>query len=181
MTGRNGGLGRAGDEPARTPQAVPEAALGVPDPADALLSRPGFLVRRLHQIHSAMFAEECAAYGVTPVQYSLMTLLEHAPGIDQGRAAAGLSLDRFTTADVVKRLETAGLLRTERGRDRRAKSLFLSRQGSRLLDEMQASAQRAHDRLVEGLPPRQREQFVRNLRRLVDLHGAAGDAAPRIR
>ena len=32
-----------------------------------LWSRPGFLVRRLNQIHYAMFFEECAESGITPV------------------------------------------------------------------------------------------------------------------
>ena len=34
----------------------------------SLMRRPGFLVRRLHQIHLALFAEECAAFDLTPVQ-----------------------------------------------------------------------------------------------------------------
>ena len=32
-----------------------------------LQERPGFLIRRLHQIHVALFIEECAADSVTPV------------------------------------------------------------------------------------------------------------------
>jgi len=32
-----------------------------------LASRPGFLIRRLHQIHLSLFAEECASFKVTPV------------------------------------------------------------------------------------------------------------------
>ena len=39
-----------------------------------LSDRPGFLVRRLHQIHLALFAEECAGLDITPVQYSIMTV-----------------------------------------------------------------------------------------------------------
>ena len=35
--------------------------------------RPGFLLPRLYRIHVALFAEECARFGVTPVQYSALT------------------------------------------------------------------------------------------------------------
>ena len=59
----------------QSPHAEPAGA--------ALWSRPGFLVRRLHQIHAAMFAEECGAFNITPVQYGLMTILLEQPGLDQ--------------------------------------------------------------------------------------------------
>ena len=32
-----------------------------------LQERPGFLIRRLHQIHVALFMEECAAESITPM------------------------------------------------------------------------------------------------------------------
>ena len=104
---------------------MPNGALPV-EAASLLLERPGVLVRRLHQVHSALFQEECAAFGVTPVQYSLLSLVEVAPGLDQGAAAAGLRLDRFTTADVIRRLVAAELLRVTAGADRRTRPLALA-------------------------------------------------------
>ncbi|PZW50496.1 MarR family transcriptional regulator [Humitalea rosea] len=145
------------------------------------MERPGVLIRRLHQVHSAMFQEECAGFGVTPVQYSLLTLLAGAPGLEQGAAAIGLRLDRFTTADVVRRLEAAGLLRTERGQDRRAKMLFLTTHGIEVFTAMQACVDRAHSRLVEPLPERRRGPFLRVLRELVTRHGMVGDPPPKVR
>ena len=44
-----------------------------------LWQRPGYLIRRLHQIHVAMFIEECAAFNITPVQYAVMTALFNRP------------------------------------------------------------------------------------------------------
>jgi hypothetical protein len=32
-----------------------------------LWGRPGYLLRRLHQIHYALFFEECAGFDITPV------------------------------------------------------------------------------------------------------------------
>ena len=54
-----------------------------PDNYRDLSRRPGFLIRRLHQIHLALFAEECKAFGVTPVQYSILTALEHMGAAEQ--------------------------------------------------------------------------------------------------
>ena len=153
----------------------------VADLAALLLERPGVLVRRLHQIHSAMFQEECAAFGVTPVQYSLLTLVAAAPGLDQGGAAGALRLDRFTTADVIKRLVGAGLLRVAAGADRRTRLLHLTTLGEGVLAAMQPSAGRAHERLVEPLSPRERATLLRMLRRLVDRHAALDASAPKVR
>jgi DNA-binding MarR family transcriptional regulator len=151
------------------------------DPGASLMRRPGVLIRRLHQVHSAMFQEEAALFGVTPVQYSLLTLLVDHPGTEQGAAAAGLRLDRFTTADVVRRLETAGLLRTTPGQDRRAKTLSLTPKGIRTFTAMRESVQRAHDRLVEPLPQRRRGAFLQMLQQLVDHHGVIGTPVPKLR
>ncbi|WP_218127904.1 MarR family winged helix-turn-helix transcriptional regulator [Belnapia rosea] len=152
-----------------------------PAAASLLLDRPGVLVRRLHQIHSAMFQEECGAFGVTPVQYSLLTLVAAAPGMDQGSAASGLRLDRFTTADVIKRLQAAGLLQVGPGRDRRTRLLTLTERGGEVYAAMQESAARAHERLVAPLPPRQRALLMRMLRRLVDETDPLEAPPPRVR
>jgi len=159
---------------------MPNGALPV-EAASLLLERPGVLVRRLHQVHSALFQEECAAFGVTPVQYSLLSLIEVAPGLDQGAAAAGLRLDRFTTADVIRRLVAAELLRVTAGADRRTRLLALTPKGRRLLAAIAPAAGRAHQRLIDALPPREQKTLMALLRRLVDAHGAAGAAAPKVR
>ena len=44
-----------------------------------------------------MFQEECAAFGVTPVQYSLLSLVQARAGMDQRSAAAGCGSTGFTT------------------------------------------------------------------------------------
>jgi len=165
----------------RRPRPRSPAVADGRDPGAALMGRPGVLIRRLHQIHSAMFQEEAAAFGVTPVQYSLLTLLMEAPGLEQGTAAACLRLDRFTTADVVRRLEAAGLLRVQPGQDRRAKTLFPTRRGVNTFQALRDGVQRAHDRLLEPLPPSRRAGFLKALQQLVERHGPVGGPAPKVR
>ena len=53
----------------------------------ALAARPGFLIRRLHQIHLSLFADECGAFKVTPVQYSILTAVAAQPGLEQAALA----------------------------------------------------------------------------------------------
>ncbi len=139
--------------------------------------RPGFLVRRLHQIHLALFAEECKAFGVTPVQYSILTVADAQPGLDQAALANEVGVDRTTMADVLARLERRGLVRRSRiERDARRKLVHATVAGRRLLARMDGPAQRAHERTVAALAPEERAAFINSLRRLVDAGANLGQA-----
>jgi MarR family transcriptional regulator, lower aerobic nicotinate degradation pathway regulator len=155
--------------------------LGVPTSTSDLAARPGFLIRRLHQIHLALFAEECSAFNVTTVQYSIMTVAAARPGLDQMALAYEVGVDRATLANVVARLETRGLLRRTRGRtDRRLKNVTLTAAGRTLLGHMAEAAHRAHERTVEALPPDERAAFLHALRQLVDVGNEYGRAPFRL-
>lgn len=143
-----------------------------------LTQRPGFLVRRLHQIHLALFAEECAAFALTPVQYSIMTAIRRQPGLDQVRLGEQVGIDRATMADVLARLEKCGLVARRRsGTDGRLKLATLSAAGRRLLVRIDPHAQRAHERTVAALPEQERKAFIHSLTRLVET-GLTLDRAP---
>jgi DNA-binding MarR family transcriptional regulator len=147
------------------------------DPWRALAARPGFLIRRLHQIHLALFAEECVVFGVTPVQFSLLSLLAAQPGLDQAVLAFAVGVDRATTANVVARLDQRGLLRRRSGTtDKRVKQVELTQAGHRLLARIDPYARRAHARTLDALRPAERARFVALLRRLVDAGNAHGRA-----
>ncbi len=146
-----------------------------------LSQRPGFLIRRLHQIHLALFAEECAGFDVTPVQYSIMTVVRRQPGLDQARLAHEVGIDRATLANVVARLDSRDLVRrSSNDRDRRVKLVTLTDAGATLLEAMDAPARRANDRTVEALSPEERTLFLEALRRLVDCGNSYGRAPLRM-
>jgi MarR family transcriptional regulator, lower aerobic nicotinate degradation pathway regulator len=146
-----------------------------------LAVRPGFLIRRLHQIHLALFAEECAPLGITPVQYSILSVAAAQPGLEQARLGYEVGVDRTTLANVVARLEARGLLLRAQGTtDRRLKHVTLTTAGLDLLDRMAEPARRAHARTIEALPAPEREAFLRALAQLVDAGNAYGRAALRL-
>src|SRR5262245_30531919 len=81
--------------PAKLQPLPPRVKLaGTPSPDMPLWARPGFLIRRLHQIHYALFFEECAAFDITPVQYGLLTTLAANPDLDQNSLCRELGIDR---------------------------------------------------------------------------------------
>jgi MarR family transcriptional regulator, lower aerobic nicotinate degradation pathway regulator len=87
-----------------------------------LEQRPGFLIRRLHQIHVALFQEACSAFEMTPLQYSLLSALAVRGTADQTTLAADIALDRTTTTGALKRLEARKLVeRPVSDDDRRAR------------------------------------------------------------
>ena len=69
-----------------------------------LYQRPGFLLRRTHQISAAVFENACASVGLTPAQYGVLTVLSSEPGLDQTRLARALAFDKVTVMRVCKGL-----------------------------------------------------------------------------
>jgi len=159
--------------------ATPQAE--TPPDGFALRHRPGFLIRRMHQIHLALFAEECAAFDLTPVQFSIMTVAATQPDLDQVKLAQEVGVDRATMANVVARLETKGMVRRRHAaKDKRVRLVALTPQGAALLDRMRPAAQRAHDRTIAALPAADRDLFMALLTRLVDAQNDFGRAPLRL-
>jgi DNA-binding MarR family transcriptional regulator len=130
-------------------------------PLDQLYRRPGFMIRRAHQIAVSLFLEETGELGITNRQYGIMLVLKHQPGIDQITVAKLLGLDRSTTGMVLGKLEAAGLVgRVVGAKDRRRRSLKLTPAGERMLRRLAKPARRAQERVLSAFSPRERETFL---------------------
>ena len=139
--------------------------------------RPGFLVRRLHQIHVAIFLEEMAEDNITPIQYGLLSALADLPGLDQLSLAEEIGIDRANVADVLSRLENRGLvIRTVSTRDNRRKLCALTEQGLAFVRKHYENMHRAQDRLLRPLKPADRAEFMRLLRCVVEAGNDLGRA-----
>lgn len=136
-----------------------------------LQARPGFLIRRLHQIHVALFMEECAAESITPVQYSILTALEHMGTAEQIALSSAVGLDTTNVADVLARLERQRMVKRRMSpRDKRMKVVTLTEPGRALLLRIDAGAARAHERTLAALSPTARVRFMRDLAHLVEFN-----------
>jgi DNA-binding MarR family transcriptional regulator len=126
-----------------------------------LEQRPGYLIPRLHQNYVVLFQENCAAFDVTPLQYSLLSALAKCGTADQTTLAADVALDRTTTTGALKRLQARKLIeRTVLRRDRRAQICRLTKAGTRLLRLMEASAQVADRETLAGLSIAEQKRFI---------------------
>ncbi|MGE5640677.1 MAG: MarR family winged helix-turn-helix transcriptional regulator [Clostridia bacterium] len=134
---------------------------------EQLYARPGFLLRRAHQIAVGIFVEECAAYGLTPPQHSTLIAIDGCPRLDQAALARAIGFDRATTGQVVEGLEARGLLRRQDSpTDRRRKTLALTPEGRALMKRAAPAIQRTSERLLAPLRANQRKHFVQLLMRL---------------
>jgi DNA-binding MarR family transcriptional regulator len=140
-------------------------------------NRPGFLVRRLHQIHVAIFLEEMAVDNITPIQYGLLSVLADLPGLDQTSLAEEIGIDRANVADVLTRLESRGLVvRTVSAEDNRRKFCAATAQGLAYVQKYFDNMQRAQDNLLRPLKPAERVEFLRLLRCIVEAGNDLGRA-----
>src|SRR3981189_157991 len=143
--------------------------------------RPGCLRRRLHQIHVALFQKRCAAFEITPLQYSLLSALAKRGTADQTTLADDVALDRTTTTGALKRLQSRNFIeRSIHHRDRRAQICRLTRAGTALLRQMEASARAAHRETVADLSKADQKRFIAMMQRIVaaSSYQKKGAAAP---
>jgi DNA-binding MarR family transcriptional regulator len=133
-----------------------------------LEERPGYLIRRLHQIHVALFQEKCAAFEITPLQYSLLTALAKRGTADQTTLAVDIALDRTTTTGVLKRLQSRRFVVRAIGRhDRRSQTCRLTRAGAALLHKMEGAARLAHLETVADLSKKDQKRFIAMMQKIV--------------
>lgn len=170
---------KTGPDGDATPAPTADAA---PRKPSALLARPGFLIRRLHQVHVALFLEETQPFNITPVQYSLMTALQERGELDQVSLASEIGLERSGIAEVIPRLEARGLIaRRPSELDGRVKLHRLTTRGQSLVLRMREAVDRAHDRTIEQLPKAQRAALLEMLVELVENNQPQGVAPFRTR
>jgi MarR family transcriptional regulator, lower aerobic nicotinate degradation pathway regulator len=140
-----------------------------------LHTAPGVLIRRVHQIYLAIYAQKCAEFGTTPVQSSIMQILLMQPGIDQVALAGEIGIDRTTTSAVLSRLQARGIVSREIDpENRRTKRAFLTEQGRVMLFRMQQSIDEAHEQLIGPLDRAERKRFLAQLVHLVQANNGRG-------
>jgi len=155
-----------------------EAADTKPEATMPLWRRPGFLLRRAHQIHQALFLEECAEFNLTPIQYGILTELhDHSPGPDQITLARELGIDRTNVADVLQRLEKRGLIaRQTAEHDKRMKLVNLTPKGEEVRSAMFDAMKTSQKRFMAPLSEREQIIFIDLLLKLVMKNNHFGRA-----
>jgi len=146
-----------------------------------LYTMPGHLIRRVQQVSTAIFTDECGEFDLTAVQYAALSMIEANPGVDATRLSALIAFDRSTIGGVLERLEAKGwIARDPSPQDRRIKLLRISQNGAALLRQVEPAVRRVQERLLAPLAPRDRTTMLRLLAELANLHNELTPAPLRI-
>jgi DNA-binding MarR family transcriptional regulator len=124
---------------------------------------PGHLIRRLHQISVAIFAERMNELGldITPVQYAALMAIRENPGIDQASLAGTIAYDKATIGGVVDRLAAKGaILRGRSKTDRRARALSLTEKGEALISQLRPIIHALQTDILSGLDADEKAQLM---------------------
>jgi len=142
----------------------------VADDPSPMTRRPGYLIRRVHQIHDAMWAARISQ-DTTPTQFAVLSVIAHLGSCDQTTVAREASLDTSTAGAVVFRLIERGWIRAQSSPvDRRRNVLQLTEEGERNYLRIAEEAAALTDDFVGALPANDREQLTALLRRLIAAH-----------
>ena len=148
----------------------------------SLRERPGFLVRRLHQIGIAIFTDEMAELELTPIQFGAMSIVGMKPGIDQSALGEELGTDRANTTDVINRLVNNGyVLRAVAPKDRRVRSIYLTDRGRDVVIVANGRLSKVRTRFLSPLKPADREIFLDLMIELIEGNNSLGRAAWRFK
>ncbi len=132
----------------------------------------GYNARRAALAIIGVFLERMAPYGLRPVDFSVLTLIAHNPGITSRQLCAALDILPPNLVGMVKNLEKRGLIeRREHPTDRRAQGLHLSPAGHELHAQAQATATGLETEAVTRLTAAERQTLIRLLRKVYARDG----------
>jgi len=136
---------------------------------DELYERPGFLLRRAHQIFVSILEAEFASVGLSPAQYAVLVALNEHKELSQGDVALVLGMNKVSISHIVQGLEKKGwLLRQVDNLDKRQLKLALTAEGRKVLRQTSTMAEATYRAQMAPLSEEERDLFVSLLKRLVD-------------
>ena len=146
---------------------------------DERLRVAGHLIRRAHQAHDAIFAEQTAGYDVTSPQMAALSAICWNPGIDLSTLSEFIGYDAATIGSLVNRLVAKRLVSRRVGRqDRRTRQLTLTPRGEAFLKLVFREASRVESQLLAVLSDEERRIFMGMLHRIVEAAPSRADVAP---
>ena len=127
----------------------------------------GFLLRRAHQRHVALFLEVAGHHGLTPTQFAALFKAVELRRVTQNLLGRLTAMDPATIQGVVRRLTARGLLARARDpMDRRTAVLTPTEEGVALIDRTVSCAWRAHEAALAPLTVQEQGVLLALLRRM---------------
>jgi len=155
--------------PRKKDVAPAEDAVDIVETVDSafLESLIGYNARRAALTVIAEFLPRMAQYGLRPVEFSVMTLIVHNPGITSRQLCSALDILPPNLVGMVRQLEQRGLIeKREHPTDRRAQGLHATEAGQKQQEQAEATASELEIDATPGLTAAERKTLIRLLRKI---------------
>ncbi len=127
----------------------------------------GYNARRAALAVIGQFLERMAAYDLKPVDFSVMSVVVHNPGVTSRQLCAALNILPPNLVGLVQSLESRGLLeRLPHPHDGRAMGLHPTQKGLELMEKAEATASELEMKIGSKLTPNQIQTLVTLLQKI---------------
>ncbi|WP_317930540.1 MarR family winged helix-turn-helix transcriptional regulator [Halioxenophilus sp. WMMB6] len=128
---------------------------------NTLEDKLGFRIRMAERAIYKSFVQQV---GMTPVQYSVFTLVADNEGMSQGVIGEALNLDRASTMAIMDKLESSGLVERRKSPiDRRRYALYLTAKGRQEIVTTEAKVKATDEQFKQRLSDKQLQELIRCL------------------
>lgn len=154
---------------------VLSAADSLPEPSHVvgpvnsqfLESLPGYNARRASLAILDAFYKDMAVFDFGPVDFSVMSIISHNPGITSRQLCAALSLLPPNLVGLLNRLEKRGLIvRQPHPSDGRAVGLYCSPEGRRITEKAETAAAASGAKVTRNLTAAEHKTLARLLQKI---------------
>jgi DNA-binding MarR family transcriptional regulator len=127
----------------------------------------GYNARRAALAVIGLFLERMAVYDLKPVDFSVMSVVAHNPGVTSRQLCAALNILPPNLVGLVQSLESRGLLeRCPHPHDGRAMGLHPTEKGQQLMKNAEATASELEMDIGSKLTPHQAQTLVSLLQKI---------------
>lgn len=131
--------------------------------------RFGFLVHDVSRLRRIVVDRALKPLGITRSQWWVLAFLSRRDGMTQTALAADLDLTKVAIGGLIDRMETGGFVeRRSDASDARAKRVYLTKAGQRLVGTIRAGVDRVELDILEGISDVELNHSAVTLRKIKD-------------
>lgn len=149
-----------------TRKPVPDTAVTEVD-TSYLESLVGYNARRATLVIVDAFLRNMAVYGLRPVDFSMLSLIAHNPGITSRQLCTALNIQPPNLVGMINQLQTRELIvRRPHPHDGRAMGLHLTPEGRRMMKQAEVTAFELEEATTARLSPTERKTLMQLLQKI---------------
>ncbi|GAB3495336.1 MarR family transcriptional regulator [Curvibacter fontanus] len=149
-----------------TRKTTPDAAVEQVD-TSYLESLVGYNARRATLVIVDAFLRNMAVYGLRPVDFSVLSLIAHNPGVTSRQLCTTLNIQPPNLVGMISQLQRRDLItRRPHPNDGRAMGLHLTPEGRKMMKQAEVTASELEEASTARLSPAERRTLMQLLKKI---------------